>query len=314
MVRFPLMTATQPNHRLLEGFPVAVEIPVLWGELDAYGHVNNTAYFRYFESVRMSYLERCGVLESYDRNRTGIILHSTECRFRSALHFPDSVLAGTRTVQMEDDRFLMSYAVVSRTADRVVAEGYATLVWFDYNARTKISLPQSVRNAIYELEGDSIPTTIDGFLTSMTNQIAAILEDDDAILDLLANSHRIAVLGIKPESHATKPAFQVPKTLQEKGYEIVPVPVYFPEVDEILGEKVYRKIADIPGDVDILDVFRRPDDIPAHLQDILAKHPKAVWFQLGIRNDEAAKILADAGITVVQNRCMKIEALNLEER
>lgn len=141
-----------------------------------------------------------------------------------------------------------------------------------------------------------------------------ILKDDKSVLDLLAGSRRVAVLGIKPESHATKPAFEVPKTLQEKGYEIVPVPVYFPDVEEILGEPVYRSLVDIPGDVDIVDIFRRPDDIPAHLPDILAKRPKAVWFQLGIRNDDAAMQLASAGITVVQNRCMKIEVENLENR
>ena len=148
----------------------------------------------------------------------------------------------------------------------------------------------------------------------MTEPQGRILEDDKSILDLLANSRRIAVLGIKPESHATKPAFLVAKTMQDKGYEIVPVPVYYPEVEEILGEPVYRAIADIPGDVDIVDVFRRPDDIPQHLPDIIAKNPKAVWFQLGIRNDAAAKELAEAGITVVQNRCMKIEVENLEPR
>jgi predicted CoA-binding protein len=148
----------------------------------------------------------------------------------------------------------------------------------------------------------------------MTEPQGRILEDDKSILDLLANSRRIAVLGIKPESHATKPAFLVAKTMKDKGYEIVPVPVYYPEVEEILGEPVYRAIADIPGDVDIVDVFRRPDDIPQHLPDIIAKKPKAVWFQLGIRNDAAAKELAEAGITVVQNRCMKIEVENLEPR
>ena len=148
----------------------------------------------------------------------------------------------------------------------------------------------------------------------MTDSQGKILEDDKSILDLLATSRRIAVLGIKPESHATKPAYLVAKTMQDKGYEIVPVPVYFPDVKEILGETVYRAVADIPGEVDIVDVFRRPDDIPAHLPDIIAKKPKAVWFQPGIRNDEAAKELAQAGITVVQNRCMKIEVENLEPR
>ena len=147
---------------------------------------------------------------------------------------------------------------------------------------------------------------------SMTDNTARILETDDEILDLLANSCRIAFLGIKPESHAAKPAHQVPMTLREMGYEIVPVPVYYPEINEILGEPVYRALADIPGELDIVDVFRRPDDIPAHLEDIIAKHPKAVWFQLGIRNDEAAAQLVAAGITVVQNRCIKIEAQKLD--
>lgn len=145
----------------------------------------------------------------------------------------------------------------------------------------------------------------------MTDHSDRILETDEAVLDLLRESKRIAVLGIKPESHIAKPAFQVPKYLQDLGYEIVPVPVYFPGVKEILGEPVVRAVADISGDVDIVDVFRKPDDIPAHLPDIIAKKPKAVWFQLGIQNDAAARELADAGITVVQNRCMKTEAQKL---
>ena len=148
----------------------------------------------------------------------------------------------------------------------------------------------------------------------MNEYQSLILEDDSSILELLANSRRIAVLGIKPESHATQPAFLVAKTMQDQGYEIVPVPVYYPDVEEILGETVYRAVADVPGDVDIVDVFRKPDDIPVHLPDIIAKQPKAVWFQLGIRNDAAAQELALAGITVVQDRCMKIEVENLDAR
>ena len=135
-----------------------------------------------------------------------------------------------------------------------------------------------------------------------------ILEDDSRILQLLSKSRRIAVLGIKPETHNTKPAHTVPATLQQQGYEIVPVPVYFPDITTILGEKVYRSLVDIPGDIDIVDIFRKPEDIILHLDDIIAKRPMAAWFQLGIRNDEAAKKLAEAGILVVQNRCLKIEA------
>jgi predicted CoA-binding protein len=83
--------------------------------------------------------------------------------------------------------------------------------------------------------------------------------------------------------------------------------VYYPNCTEILGEKVYRKVADVPGDVDIVDVFRRPEHIPPHVDDIIAKKPKAVWFQSGIRNDEAAERLAKAGIKVVQDRCLMVE-------
>jgi len=135
------------------GYPVAIAIPVQWGELDAYGHVNNTVLFRYFESARMAYLDRCGFSDMYERERIGPILHSTECRFRSALYHPDSLLVGARTLQMERDRFVMGYAVVSQSQDRIAADGRGTLVAFDYNTRTKVNLPESVRTAIEALEG-----------------------------------------------------------------------------------------------------------------------------------------------------------------
>lgn len=122
---------------------------------------------------------------------------------------------------------------------------------------------------------------------------------------LLAGSHRIAVLGIKPDP--AQPAYYVPARAQAAGYEIVPVPVYYPDLTEVLGEPVYRSLAAIPGDIDIVNVFRRPKDIPQHLDDMIAKKPKAVWFQLDIRNDAAAEVLARAGIDVVQDRCMLVE-------
>jgi predicted CoA-binding protein len=90
--------------------------------------------------------------------------------------------------------------------------------------------------------------------------------------------------------------------MQRAGFEIVPVPVYYPDATEILGEKVYRKLTDIPGDIDMVDVFRRPNDIAGHVEDILAKRPESVWLQSGIRNDKAAETFAKAGIKVVQDR------------
>ena len=123
---------------------------------------------------------------------------------------------------------------------------------------------------------------------------------------MLEETRRIAVLGIKT-AETQQPAFYVPEYAQRAGYEIVPVPVYYPDVKEILGEPVYRRVADIPGNVDMVNVFRRPSDVPPHVDDILAKHPKCVWLQLGIRNDEAAERLARAGIDVVQDRCLMVE-------
>ena len=139
------------------------------------------------------------------------------------------------------------------------------------------------------------------------NWKANILTKDDQIRELLRNTTTIAVLGIKPESHAGQPAHYVPKYMADHGYDIIPVPVYYPEVTEILGKRVYRDLGDIPGEIDLLNVFRRAEDIPKHTAEILAKKPKAIWFQLGIRNDEVAEKLAEAGIKVVQDMCLMVE-------
>jgi uncharacterized protein len=133
-----------------------------------------------------------------------------------------------------------------------------------------------------------------------------LVEDDAGVRRILRETRRVAVLGIKT-AESGQPAYYVPEYAQSAGYEIVPVPVYYPEVTEILGSPVYRRVTDIPGDVDLVNVFRRPKDIPAHVQDIIAKRPKAVWFQSGIRNEEAAEAFARAGIDVVQDRCLLVE-------
>jgi uncharacterized protein len=133
-----------------------------------------------------------------------------------------------------------------------------------------------------------------------------LLDRDAQIQDLLRRTRRIAVLGIKtPESG--QPAYYVPSAAKDAGYEIVPVPVYYPDVTEILGQPVYRRLVDIPGEIDMVNVFRRPQDIPAHVDDILAKRPKSVWMQSGIRHPAVAEQLARAGIEVVQDRCLMVE-------
>ncbi len=132
-----------------------------------------------------------------------------------------------------------------------------------------------------------------------------ILESDAEIRELLENTKTIAVVGIKMESY--QPAFYVPQYMKTVGFEIVPVPVYYPEATEILGEKVYRNLVDIPQEIDLVNVFRRPNDVAKHAGDILAKKPKAVWLQSGIRNDEVAETLAKAGIKIVQDACLMVE-------
>jgi predicted CoA-binding protein len=141
-----------------------------------------------------------------------------------------------------------------------------------------------------------------------------ILTEDAALRDLLAGTRRIAVLGIKTEARADQPAFFVPQFLAERGLEIVPVPVYYPEAKEILGKPVFRTVSDVPGAIDLVDVFRRSADVAGHVEDLLRKRPRAVWLQAGIRNDAAAEALARAGIRVVQDRCLMVEWRRLGPR
>jgi uncharacterized protein len=143
--------------------------------------------------------------------------------------------------------------------------------------------------------------------SGMTDWKQNLIEDPDGIAEILRDTRTIAVLGIKPESRASRPAYFVPAHMARAGYEIIPVPVYFPDVREILGKPVFRTLAAIGRPIDMVNVFRRPQDIPPHLDDILAAKPKYVWFQAGIRNDAAAQRLAEAGIKVVQDRCLMVE-------
>ena len=138
---------------LLTKYPIVVTVPVQWGEMDAYGVVNNTVYFRYFQASRAEYLERCGLFASYDRDLIGAILHSTECRYRASLQYPDMVVVGSRVSALEDDRFTVQHRALSQRSGRLAAEGSAVIVAFDYRARTKTKLPDAVRRRIAEIEG-----------------------------------------------------------------------------------------------------------------------------------------------------------------
>jgi predicted CoA-binding protein len=134
-----------------------------------------------------------------------------------------------------------------------------------------------------------------------------IITTSDEIGKLLNETRTIAVLGIKTEAQGSQPAYYVPEYLQRAGFQIIPVPVYYPSATQILGQQVYRRLTDIPIDIDLVNVFRRSEDVPPHVEDILTKKPRAVWLQSGIRNDSAAETLAKAGIKVVQDRCLMVD-------
>jgi predicted CoA-binding protein len=134
-----------------------------------------------------------------------------------------------------------------------------------------------------------------------------LVTSPEDIVRIVRENKRIAVLGIKTEAQRDQPAFYVPEYMARAGYDIVPVPVYYPEATEILGRPVYRTVSAVPTPVEMVNVFRRPRDIPPHVEDILAARPRVVWLQLGIRHEEAAETLAKAGIQVVQDRCLLVE-------
>ena len=133
-----------------------------------------------------------------------------------------------------------------------------------------------------------------------------LAHDAATITGILNSMRRIAVIGIKPAS-AMGPAHTVPKYLQRMGFDIVPVPVYYPELTEILGVPVHRSLATVQPPADLVQIFRRPSDVPMHVDDILGAKPRVVWMQLGIRNDDAAEQFAEAGIKVVQDLCLMVE-------
>lgn len=135
-----------------------------------------------------------------------------------------------------------------------------------------------------------------------------IIDDFEPISALLERTKRIAVLGMKTEAQADQPAFYVPRFLVEMGFDVVPVPVYYPNVTTILGRPVYRRVVDVPPPpVDMVNVFRHSEDLAQHLDDLLAAKPKSVWLQQQIRDDAFAARLAADGITVVQDRCLMVE-------
>jgi acyl-CoA thioester hydrolase len=139
-------------EKTIENYPVVIEQPIVWGEMDAFLHVNNVVYFRYFETVRIAYFEKLDVLDYMNRTGIGPILASTSCRFRIPLSYPDRVSIGSRVTGIEEDRFKMSYVVVSEKHGKTAAEGDGLIVVFNYRENTKAVIPDELRRKIIALE------------------------------------------------------------------------------------------------------------------------------------------------------------------
>ncbi len=131
---------------------VHIELPVVWGEMDAFEHVNNVVYFRYFESARIAYFDRVGVNAYMKAHQIGPILASTQCRFKAPLTYPDTVTVGTRVESLGEDRFLMRYYVKSHASGRIAAEGDGLIVYFDYAQQRKHEIPAPIVEAIRGLD------------------------------------------------------------------------------------------------------------------------------------------------------------------
>ncbi len=138
---------------LLVGFPVVVEQAVVWGEMDAYAHVNNVVYFRYFENARLEYFRRVGWDEIEEATGVGPILAATRARFRRPLTYPDTILIGARLGKMEEDRFTLDHLIVSRRLGQVATEGEGTVVAYHHGRGAKAPLPEELRRRIAALEG-----------------------------------------------------------------------------------------------------------------------------------------------------------------
>ena len=147
------LTQCAVAQQQLEGFAVCVPLPVAWGEMDSFGHVNNIIYFRYFETARIAYFDRVGFQDSYREMGVGPILAATECRFIAPLTYPDEVLVGARAHSLSEDRFTMDYAIFSTSQKREAATGSGRIVSYDYKKLAKTPLPAAVRIAIERLEG-----------------------------------------------------------------------------------------------------------------------------------------------------------------
>ncbi|MCK4507997.1 MAG: acyl-CoA thioesterase [Desulfuromonadales bacterium] len=144
---------------LLKEFPVMVKVSVAWGEMDAFEHVNNIVYFRYFENARIAYFEKLDYMKSMVESGVGPILASTQCQYRRPLTYPDVVQVGARISELCDDNFVMQYCIVSEKTGKIAAEGEALMVSYDYRNKKKAAILEPIKKKIIALEEEMVSAT-----------------------------------------------------------------------------------------------------------------------------------------------------------
>lgn len=150
--KLSISNRSEMEEKLLKGFPVIIEFPVAWGEMDAMGHVNNAVYFRYFESAHVVYFDRIKMWKFIEETGIGLILASTQCRFRTPLVYPDVVLVGARASDIGEGGLTMKYVVVSQRLSKIAAEGEGLLVTYDYRNNRKAPMPAEFKRSILDFE------------------------------------------------------------------------------------------------------------------------------------------------------------------
>ena len=135
-----------------EKFPVVLNQDLVWGDMDAFQHLNNTVYFRYFEDVRMSYFNRIGVMEVMLNKNMGPIIASTSCNFKAPLQYPDQLSIAARIRDIQAKKFRMNYLVYSHKLNKIAADGEALIVYFDYTERHSCNIPEKIIQQIHKLE------------------------------------------------------------------------------------------------------------------------------------------------------------------
>ena len=143
------------RHEALAGFPVVVEIPLLWGDQDAFGHINNVVYLRWCETARVEYLHRIGMWAPLPPHGMGPILASVKCDYKRPLNYPDTVWVGARVTRIGNSSIRMEHSLVSKALETVAATADSTIVLLDYSTSKSVRVPAEMRRIIADLEAEA---------------------------------------------------------------------------------------------------------------------------------------------------------------